>query len=52
MFKLYLYGIEIRNHPAHIKDASGFKLYLYGIEIKDVYGIYRVMLVQIVPLWN
>ena len=33
MFKLYLYGIEIRLGEIGITKKNKFKLYLYGIEI-------------------
>ena len=53
MFKLYLYGIEIRVGAAQQPWVPPFKLYLYGIEMGHTWenlGFQKG--VQIVPLWN
>ena len=51
-FKLYLYGIEIKQVKKDAAMSRVFKLYLYGIEIGIRRKRQRCMEVQIVPLWN
>ena len=52
VFKLYLYGIEIKTEVAIALWRIRFKLYLYGIEIHYLYYQDDPAEVQIVPLWN